>query len=671
MLASAFLRLPRDARDTLFILVVLLWVALPQFRFTPLWCGLACAAVLGWRAILAWRGMPLPPKWLVGGLLLAAVVSTALTYRTLLGQDAGVCLLLLLLVLKTLELRARRDAFVLFFVGFFLLLAQFFHSQSLLTAAGMLAGLLGLLTALVHAHRIGNSPALRQSAYTAGRILLWATPLMLLLFLFFPRLSPLWGTPGNALTGRSGLSGSMTVGDVTHLALDDGIAMRIRFAGPIPDPTQLYFRGPVLWAFDGRTWRARNHWMVNTPLPEPELRIHGNPVRYQVTQEPNRLPWLPVLEAAVAIEGQRAVMTRDLQWLHPKPIMEVLRYDVESYPHFEHGPRTAEPSLLPFQWLPTWSNPRTQAWAAQLRNDPRNADNTALDWAQFALNHLRQGGYRYTLDVGIYGLHSADEYWFDRKLGFCEHIASSFVILLRALGIPARVVTGYQGGERNPIDGLWTVRHSDAHAWAELWMPGRGWFRIDPTAVVAPARIGTLQRAPMTLGNTALFERVHPRLAWELRALWDAANTRWNDWVLHYGQTRQFDLLRNLGFDSPSWQHLGIALFGTMATIAAVWAALRYLLRQRQDPWLRLFHAVTTRLRQRGWPLPVHPTPRGIAALLALQPTPALQGWLLRMETLRYAPPKPQQGSLSQQLAALRREWKRLAKAVPVHTTSG
>jgi len=309
--------LPRDTRDTLFVLAVIAWVLAPLSLQVPLWCSLLSATVIVWRAVLAWRGQPLPSRWWLLGLLLLSVVGTLISFKTILGRDAGVTLVVVLLALKTLELRARRDAFVVFFLGFFLMLTNFFYSQSLLTAAAMLVGLLGLLTALVNAHMPVGKPPLWQAARMAGGMALLGAPIMVLLFVLFPRVAPLWGLPSDAMSGRSGLSADMTVGNIASLALDNSVAMRVRFEGAAPVQSALYFRGPVLTHFDGRSWRARPSSLPDHLRLPADLKVAGEPVRYQVTLEPNKLPWLLLLDAtpqAPALAGKTARMTRELQW---------------------------------------------------------------------------------------------------------------------------------------------------------------------------------------------------------------------------------------------------------------------------------------------------------------------------------------------------------------------
>lgn len=657
---TALIALPRETRDTLFLLAVIAWVLLMQASQLPAWCtGLALTMLLG-RGWLALTQRALPQlAWRV--LLLAlAVAATWLDYRTLLGQQAGVALVALLLALKMLELRARRDAFVVFFLGFFALLTQFFHSQSLPTALGILLALLGLLTALVNANLPLGRPPLWLSARLAGRMMLLGSPLMLALFLLFPRLAPLWGLPADTLGGRSGLSDRMQVGQVAQLALDPSIALRVRFDGLPPAQDALYFRGPVLSRFDGIEWRPA------PPLPDAAraaLKVTGEPVRYQVTQEPSRRPWLFLLEAtpqAPELAGHQPYMSADLQWLTRRPLTELTRYEAQSYTRFRHGPERANEALQELLELPAGYNPRTLALARQLRSEleqslPAGQDaGTAL--VQRVLERLRSGGYRYTLEPGAYGRDSADEFWFDRRAGFCEHIAASFVILLRAAGVPARIVTGYQGGERNPVDGIWSVRQSDAHAWAEVWLPGRGWTRVDPTAAVQPDRIAALQRlrpAPGLLAEAMI--RVNPTLVAQWRQAWEALNHRWNQWVLDYNQTRQLDLLKRLGFADPESTDLVRLLAGMMALMGLAGAAWALRQGHRQEPWLRLLQQARQRLRRAGYPLAPQATPRQLAGLLEADPAAggrwqALRDWLLELERQRYDP------SSRRSLADLRRQ---------------
>lgn len=660
--------LPREARDTLFLLAVIAWVILPQAANLPLWCSAMAAGVLLWRARMAWLSSPLPSRWWLLGLLALAVVATWWSYRTLLGRDAGVTMVVVLLTLKTLEMRARRDAFVIFFLGFFTLLSNFFYSQSLLTAAAMLLALLGLLTGLVNSHMPVGRPPLLQAAKTAGWMALLGAPIMAVMFMLFPRIAPLWGLPGDAMSGRSGLSGSMQVGSIASLALDDTVAMRVRFDGPRPNQSDLYFRGPVLSSFDGREWRPLRSRLPQRYQLAAELQTSGEAVRYQITLAANNRPWLLTLDATPdkpEIVGYTPAMTADLQWQTDQPMADLVRYRATSYPQFRHGPQKLAVGLEDYLDLPAGFNPRTLELAAQMRRSPELAQADAPKLVAAVMQRLRTGGYEYTLEPGVFGPNSADEFWFDRKAGFCEHIASSFVLLMRALDVPARIVTGYQGGDVNSVDGQWTVRQSDAHAWSEVWIAGQGWVRVDPTSAVAPGRTGTLMRLrPQPNVFSQAINTVSPTLSINLRALWEAANNNWNQWVLNYSQAKQMNLLRNLGFESPSWEDLSYVLIALVVLASLAGAVWTWWGRWHQDPWLRLLHQAQAALRQRGWTVDDQQTPRQLSALLDTsaaansEATRACAAWLLQLEAWRYAPAASSQTAPA--LATLRQQGRRL-----------
>jgi transglutaminase-like putative cysteine protease len=661
MALTSLQSLPRDTRDTLFLLAVIAWVVAMQVGNIPWWCSALAAAVLAWRTTLTLRGLPLPGWiWRVG-LLALTLGATWTTHRTLLGRDAGVTLIVVLLALKTLELRARRDAFVVFFLAFFTLLTHFFYSQSLLTAAGILIALLGLLTALVNAHMPVGRPPLAQAARIAAGMAALGAPIMLVLF---PRMAPLWGMPGQDETGRSGLSGSMKVGQFAELVLDDSIALRVRFDDAPPPQGRMYFRGPVLSDFNGIEWRAlRSGFPTSMALPT-DLSVSGPPVRYEVTMEPNRRPWLFVLEAATQVPevpGTRARMNSDLQWLTLRPMDTLVRYRAESYLNFRHGPLTPVLALQDHIELPGGYNPRTLALALALRREHGSGPQSNAALVDAVMERLRTGGYTYTLDPGVYGQHTADEFWFDRREGFCEHIASSFVILMRALDIPARIVTGYQGGELNAVDGYWTVRQRDAHAWAEVWLQGRGWVRVDPTAAVSPGRIGSFERLRPPEGAIAgAIRNLSPTLTAQLRAAWEAVNNRWNQWVLNYTQGKQLDLLKDLGFSSPSWTDLAYVLIGVVVLVSLAGAGWTLWERQQHDPWLRLLQRSRQRLRRLGLDSGDHTPPRELAQRVERHFgdtafAHSLRLWLLRLEAQRYS--RQPAGTL----ATLQREFRQLA----------
>lgn len=645
--------LPRETRDTLWLLFVVGWVIAPLATHVPLWTMPLAYAMLAWRGWLAWGERPLPARWLKGAMLIAVVALTLMSHRTIVGRDAGVTLIVMLLVLKTLELRARRDAMVVFFLGFFTLLANFFFSQSLGVAAMMVIGLLGLLTALINANLPVGRPPLLRSMRTAAVMTAMGAPIMLVLFMLFPRMAPLWGMPGNDMAGKSGLSEEMTVGNIASLVMDEGIAMRVRFNTPNgrpPEQQHMYFRGPVLTHFDGTRWTASNWFdprMNDQGVPaSAQLEVLGAPISYEVTLESNNRPWLLLLDAAdqrpALPHNMRARMTPALQWLVNRPISSVLRYSAQSHVDFRSGPMERTSALQPLVDLPHGFNPRTVALAQEMRADPQLANRGNMAFVNAAMQRLRTGGYSYTLDPGVNGKHAADEFWFDTKQGFCEHIASAFVILMRALDIPARIVTGYQGGEMNGIDGYWTVRQSDAHAWTEVWIEQRGWVRVDPTGAVMPTRIGQFQRLqpPRGMFGTAMDTVISPTAFARMRSVWEAVNNGWNQWVLNYTQERQLNLLRSLGIESPSWQDLGRLLGAIIALAALAGAGWSFWEKNHQDPWQRMLQLTRKRLQSAGLELPAHLPPRSMASAVQArygEEARSLYDWLMHVDSARYA----------------------------------
>lgn len=594
----------RETRDTLFMLVVIAWTIAPHLLRLSAWVGVLCVVVLVWRGSLALRQAALPSRWWLVAILAIAGGLTLWTQRTLFGKDAGVTLLVVLMALKTLELRARRDALVVFFLGFFLVLTQFLYSQSLGTALAMGLSVWGWLTALTLAHMPAGRPRLAEAAGLAGRAALIGTPVMVALFLLFPRIGPLWAMPGGS--AKTGLSDNLRLGDVAELANSEDIAFRLRFEGRAPPAEALYFRGPVLSEYDGRQWRAS----VFTPpavlsaAPSREVPIY----RYEMTLEPLRIPWLPLLEgtrtmpeATPALVGLPGQPDTDGQWKLPRPLTERVLLKAEAD---LQTPRA--PELRPFErrqllFLPAQRHPRTRAWAAQLRDRPdmHEADASAL--ARAVLQHIRSSSFVYTLEPGRYGDDPIDEFWLDRREGFCEHYAASFVVVMRAMGVPARIVTGYQGSDFLPVDGYYAVRQSHAHAWAEFWQAGRGWVRADPTGAVAPERIRrslALEPAPGFFGGA--LQAVSPDMRLQWRQWVEALDNRWNQWILGYGKRQQFDLLSQLGVQSPDLLALARLLVALVVGVGVAGAAWAWFDARRLGPWPRLQQRIARQLLRLG-----------------------------------------------------------------------
>ena len=546
----------------------------------PYWVDAAAAALLVWRAMASIRGAALPARWLLILLTLAGAVGVFFSYRTIMGRDPGVTMLVLLLFLKLLETRARRDVFVVAFLVYFVALANFFYSQSIPIAGLMLLTVLVTTTALV-GFSAPQRPVL-EDLKTAGRMLAQAGPVMLLLFFLFPRVQgPLWGMPQDAYSGVNGLSETMSPGSISSLSLSDAIAFRVKFETELPARTRLYWRGPVLSDFDGRTWR------VGLPQLRRNMNVEaaGSPVDYEVTLEPHNRNWMFALEMPTRIPPS-ARLTSEYLVISTTPIRSRMRYEMRSFPQFQ-APSGANPGdLAQALELPRGVNPRARALASEWRESV--PDNAAI--VRRAVEFFRGSRFEYTLQPPLLGENSVDEFLFDAKQGFCEHFASSFVFLMRAAGVPARVVTGYQGGDTNPVDGYMVVRQADAHAWAEVWLAGGGWTRVDPTAAAVPVRVELGITAAAPAGQSLL---MRTNLNWlkGLRNNWEALTNQWNQWVLGYNPDRQREMLSWLGVPQPSWQTMTVMLFWSVAGVVlltALWL-LRGIRRADavQRAWLR------------------------------------------------------------------------------------
>jgi len=654
----------REARDTLFMLALIGWTIFPHLLHLPPWVAAMAFAVLAWRGWLAWRQAPLPGRRNVVALLLLAAALTWWSERTLLGKEAGVTLLVVLMTLKTLELRARRDALVVFFLGFFLVLTHFLYSQSIFTAIGMSLSVWGWLTALTLAHMPAGRPGLWQAARLAGRAALVGTPVMVAMFLLFPRIGPLWALPSDG--ARTGLSDRLEMGAVADLANDDSIAFVLRFDGPPPPASSLYFRGPVLADTDGRTWRAETAFENGRQVQEirtaaisdddPALR------HYEMTLEPTQLTWLPLLELTLPpAPGSAATVTppdagEDLialpdlagQWRTRVPVSHRVRLRVASGLGL-HLDRSRPPAHAErYLRLPPGLHPRTRDWAASTRADwlARQLPMDTPAVTARVLEHIRTQGYSYTLTPGAYEADPVDEFWLDRRAGFCEHFASAFTVVMRALGVPTRVVTGYQGVDPQPLDGYLVVRQSYAHAWAEVWQEGVGWVRVDPTAAVAPDRIErtrALRPRPGLVGSA--IDAMTPGLRQQLRALWETLDNRWNRWVLGYSRSAQFDLLKGIGFDSPSMEDLGRALVILITAAATLGAGVAWWDAHRRGPGQRLLRRLTRSLRAlvaHGIVPAAHESPATLAARLRRafgEAAGPLADHLDALERHRYGPP--------------------------------
>ena len=563
---------------------------LPLLATLPPTLGIGFGVAAVAFAATAWR-TPLP-AWLRALLTLAMVAAVLAVMGTRLGRDTGSALLAAMLAIKPTELRSLRDARSLVGFALFAPFAAFLLEQGpLVMGAALAAVLAGLLTLqrLADLEAGVPPPALKQRMGTMGRLVAIGLPLALVAFWLFPRLgTPLWGVPERAIA-RPGLSDSMSPGGWLDLMADDTPAMRAQFNGPEPRAEQLYWRGPVLMQYDGRTW-TRQRWLESLPSPAVQ---HGTPRwNYELEIEATDRRDLPALDLPTATpEGAQLGHGASLVTL--RTLSAPTRWQLQSSPPVQFEPQLRALIRQHALALPHDHDPRTHALARQWRQEAGTNDQAIIDRA---LRWIRSD-FIYTLETGLPGRHAVDEFLFDTRGGYCEHFSSAFTVLMRAAGIPARVVTGYTGGYRNPFGGYWVVRRMDAHAWAEVWLEGRGWVRVDPTAAVAPERIyDTLeQRAGANAGEGLGLLGVG-----SVGDLADWLRRGWNDLVLGFDANRQQALLSPLGLQhlEPSQLLSLFIAFAALALSGMVWLLARG--ERERDPLLRAWHRLGRRYAKLG-----------------------------------------------------------------------
>ena len=593
-----------DQGELPWLLSVAVATAAPHTSHLPLWLSLLTSLVLLWRLWLWRNGGALPNRWLLALMAFTAAGGIAWEYRTLLGRDAGVALLVFFMALKPMEMRARRDAIVVVMLGFFLLLTHYFYSHSIPTGLWLIAATALLIATLVRLH--GGAQPLRAILSYAALLLAQAIPFMLIIFLLFPRVQgPLWGLPQDAYSGLTGLSDRMSPGSLDNLIQSGAIAFRVQFADELPEKSDLYWRGPVFIDYDGQTWRARPPYLQPRGKV-PTIEAGSKTYRYVVTLEPHNLRWLLPLDLPVTLpEG--SALTSTLETIAREPVRNRGRYSFTSTVDAVANRQESAAMLQQSLRLPPGLNPRARelaaSWQARFKT-PEMISNAAL-------LHFRQEAFYYTLQPPLLGQHAVDDFLFDTRSGFCEHFASAYVFLMRAAGVPARVVAGYQGGEINPVDGYLTVRQSDAHAWAEIWLDEKGWVRVDPTAAVAPSRIEQGIEAALPAGDSLpALVRIDYEWLRDLRNRWEAANNAWNQWVLGYNPQRQREVLSRLGLREPDWRNMTAAL-ATLCGITLLLVTLWTLAQRRTETaaqrlWMRFCsRLVQLGIRRANWEGPI------------------------------------------------------------------
>jgi len=607
---------------------------LPHLGRLPWWLTLYLTVLFTWRLFMLRRSWPAPGRWLRLTLVALGIVAVYRHYGTILGRDAGSALLATMLALKFLELRRLRDYMLALFLIYFLIVVGFLYSQDVWLVLYLLAVFVATTATLVRVALPGVHG--RRALRIALVLLAQALPLMLVMHLLFPRLQgALWGLPRDAFAGRTGLSEQLQPGSINQLSLSDEVAFRAYFPEAVPKPAERYWRTLVLTHTDGRTW-TRAPGVRATPGFEPE----GPALPYLLALEPSGKPWIPVLELPVRWPA-------NLSWRHDFTLVAAQPIEQRQVLDFDARLRYRARTLRDDERRAALAQPppsaRVQALARRLRTGRDE------DTIQAALAYFRREPFFYTLEPPLLGADPTDEFLFDTRRGFCEHYAAAFVVLMRAAGLPARLVTGYQGGEFNRANRSLIVRQADAHAWAEVWLAERGWTRVDPTAAVAPERIDygaeglrrLLARGgrPGTAADVALELDWLERLRRDSRLALDAVQSAWQRWVLGYDTDRQRALLTRFGFGDVG----GARLVGLLALIVALVIAVYVFVNRPRppplDPVQRLYLRLCRKLARAGLVRAAHEGPSDFFARVArARPdlAPALPALVEHYLRLRY-----------------------------------
>lgn len=612
-------QLPRNS--LIWLLVAMFAGVAPHVLRLPLWLTLVCLLCGFWRVQVYYSRWHLPGKWLRALLVFSGMAAVLAQYGTLLGPDAGSALLILGFCYKLLESKSRRDAFVVAVLGFFVVATAFFFSQSIFSAVYLILVCFLIIGAMIGLNQTPLQAHPGRTAKTAFTLLLHSLPIMLVLFIFVPRVAPLWSLDLSASRAKTGLSDQITPGDIAQLSRSPELAFRVEFEGPVPAPQQRYWRALVMDHYDGASWRraavnARGQASADDLVHYGELRGQeaeivdylGDPYRYRVIMEPTDQRWLFAL-AAARDESAEIGYSRDHRLLSKNTISQPKSYRVESFLDYRLDPDLPDWLRQQNLQLPP-GDPKTRELAARLQ---QQAD-SPMAIVDAALGFFREQPFSYTLQPATLSGDRVDAFLFNSREGFCSHYAGAFVYLMRAAGVPARIVAGYQGGEVNPMGGYLLVHQFDAHAWAEVWLEGQGWVRVDPTAVISPSRVDqgieqAFSGADGFLADSPFSPLRYRDISWlqHVRLGWDYLNYAWHRAVLGYDSDTQAGLLSGL-LGKVNFQKLALSLVVIIAVMLTLLALLLFWRKglagkqAHRSPELRVYQRFCKKMADRGEP---------------------------------------------------------------------
>lgn len=617
-------------RGMIWLLAAQLTVMLPFAFNLPIWLVPVMLAATYWR-IRVIKGHSAQPRFLVRIFVISlGVAGVLLSGMTLLSLDTMVSFLLLGFAFKSLEVVKQRDALVVVYIGYFLVAISFLFSQSILAGAYGLLSLIVLTAALIANQQSPSQQlsqhATRSSLSTSALMLLQCMPLMALVFLLMPRFSPLWVIPGFESHAKTGVSDSMSPGDIASLSKSDELAFRVSFSGRKPKPDEMYWRGLVLNHFDGISWQQleenydvdelKAEMTLKQPWQSNNLALRGDPIEYEAIYEKTGQPWLFTLTPTTRVEG-KIVKFGDYRIMSRGDIQSPFMIRATSYPDARRDITLSEYHRQLALQLPDFGNPQARQMAKRWRQEAGN-DQAYIDKV---LSHYNQQQYYYTLRPPLLGTRDTiDTFLFETQRGFCSHYSGSFVFLMRAAGIPARIVVGYLGGEWNTNGDYLSIHQYDAHAWTEVWMQDKGWVRIDPTAMVAPSRVeGGLEAAVEYEGSFLegqLFSAHQFKWLDGIRQKLDAIQYGWRRWILGYDSDSQANLLKMI-LDKLSSIPLAALIGSLLLGLFLLWLImLGFMGKHRYEAYEhRLYRTFCKRLEKLGIRREPQQTPSEFAQL--------------------------------------------------------
>ncbi|MEP6549423.1 MAG: DUF3488 and transglutaminase-like domain-containing protein [Gammaproteobacteria bacterium] len=599
----------------------------------PVWVPVTVAMSGGIRLLLAYRGRSAPPRAIRLAVAALAIALVFAQFRTFNGLSAGTALLALMAGLKLFEAETPRDIYIVTLSIYFLSVSALLESDSFWLFAYLIAILWLTTASLLRLTTRQNATDWRRGLRYSGRILVQALPLALALWLLFPRLAgPLWHLPDDGNAATTGLSDTLSPGDIDQLVQSDEVAFRVRFTAAPPPPLERYWRGPVMHDFDGHTWRR-----AYSGGAAPPLQILGAAYRYTVNMEPHRHNWILTLDWPARWDLPGGRLTSDYTLVQREPLSRPIHVAVTSYTHVQN-PAALSALLRKRDSAPPRGNPRTVQLAQTLR--AQHPDD--VDYLRSVLAMFTQQPFYYTLTPPKLIGDSVDAFLFDSRRGFCGHYASAFAVLMRAAGIPAHIVTGYQGGTFNRFADYWIVRQSDAHAWVEVWIEGQGWLRVDPTSAIAPNRVEPSAEGALS-ADEPLVSRWQRRTPWlaDARLRLDALSQLWRERILLFDQDSQNRLLEWMHIPEPDGQKLVLVLAAALTLVMCwlTWSVRREIEPARRELLLRAYSRLCAKLASVGIPRPAHEGAEAYAARVAEQRPdlgPAVAALCRHYSRLRY-----------------------------------